>query len=82
VRLAKPAAEIDVAEIVGQFEGRSVLLECFVDPDVCVLEPGCRLRRKLQDAEKAFYDTLSGTTLADLVARPKAGSGLAQLNTD
>jgi Rrf2 family nitric oxide-sensitive transcriptional repressor len=79
VRLAQPATEIDVSDVVGAFEGRTGVLECVAEPQVCVLEPGCRLRRKLIAAEAAFYAELKGTTVADLVARPRANTGLAHL---
>lgn len=79
VRLAQLPADIDVADVVGAFEGRQGVLECVAEPQVCVLEPGCRLRRKLIAAEAAFYDELAGTTLADLVARPRPSTGLARL---
>ncbi len=81
VRLAMAPEDIDAAAVVGDFEGRNGVLECVVEPTVCVLEPGCRLRRKLMAAEAAFYAVLEGTTLADLVAKPSASSGLAQLPT-
>lgn len=79
VTLAVEPASLDVAHVVGRLEGRNGVLECVERPQVCVLEPGCRLRRKLIVAEQAFYDALAGSTLADLVHRPAAGHGLSRL---
>ena len=79
IRLARPADEIDVAEVIGILEGRQGVLECVASPEVCVLEPGCRLRRRLMQAEAAFYDTLSGTTIAD-VASPRGRGGVRNLD--
>lgn len=73
VELARPAAEIGVAAVVGRFEGRRQVLECVQQPSVCVLEPGCDLRRLLIAAEQAFYDTLGDVTVADLVRRRRGG---------
>ncbi len=79
VRLTGSAADVDVGEVVAAFEGRQGVLECVLEPETCVLEPGCRLRRKLIEAEAAFYAVLEGMTLADLVARPGPSTGLARL---
>ena len=80
--LARAPSDIDVAEVVGLFEGRDGVLDCVADPAVCLLEPGCRLRRKLMAAEQAFYDSLAGTTLDELIRRPVADRGVARLPTN
>ena len=67
VRLARTAAQIRVAEVVAQFEGRHGVLACVEDPACCVMEPGCMLRHMLIDAEQAFYDALGATTIADII---------------
>lgn len=78
VQLAQDPASIDIGEVIASLEGHGVL-ECVENPEACILEPGCRLRRKLMTAERAFYDSLRGTSLADLVARPTPGRGVARL---
>ncbi|MGQ0553073.1 MAG: RrF2 family transcriptional regulator [Planctomycetota bacterium] len=72
--LACDPAKLRVSEVVAAFEGRQQVLECLLKPEVCVLEPGCDLRRLLIQAEQAFYDTLATKTIADL-ARPKGRKG-------
>jgi len=68
VHLAREPHEVRVADVVARFEGRDAVVGCLTDPDACGLHPGCDLRRLLRDAERAFYDTLGGSTLADLAA--------------
>ena len=63
-----------VADVVAHFEGRRTVLPCVLQPQVCVLEPGCDLRRLLMSAEDAFFRSLDTTTIADL-CRPKAKQG-------
>lgn len=72
--LARDPAQIKVSEVVADIEGRDRVLDCVLQPRTCVLEPGCGLRRLLMQAEDAFYETLSETTIAAL-ARPKSGKG-------
>jgi Rrf2 family transcriptional regulator, nitric oxide-sensitive transcriptional repressor len=74
VQLAKPADQINVAEVISDFEGRQGVLACVSDPSVCNLEPGCLLRVQLIKAERAFYETLRPFTIADLI-KPAQGAG-------
>ncbi|HVJ89235.1 MAG TPA: Rrf2 family transcriptional regulator [Labilithrix sp.] len=68
VELAKPASEIRVGDVVRLFERDKGLVECFrASESSCKITPVCRLRRALEQAEKAFYAELDGWTLADLV---------------
>jgi Rrf2 family nitric oxide-sensitive transcriptional repressor len=67
VKLAKPAGQINLADVISDFEGRQGVLACVSDPTVCNLEPGCLLRVQLIKAERAFYDTLRPFTIADLI---------------
>jgi Rrf2 family transcriptional regulator, nitric oxide-sensitive transcriptional repressor len=74
VSLARDAAQIRVSDVVADVEGRQRVLDCVLQPQTCVLEPGCGLRRLLMQAEDAFYATLAGATIAEL-ARPKSRKG-------
>jgi Rrf2 family nitric oxide-sensitive transcriptional repressor len=78
--LAADPATITVAEVVAAFEERSGVLECVERPAVCVLEPGCRLRRLLIGAEEAFYRALAGQTIADLADIKGRKGGLRNLH--
>jgi Rrf2 family nitric oxide-sensitive transcriptional repressor len=77
VKLTRPAAEINVADVVADFEGRAGVLGCVTDPTFCCLEPGCSLRSQLIRAEKAFFDVLRESTIADMLksAGPLAVAG-------
>ena len=79
VALAKDPDEILIRDVIEALEGRNGVLDCVPDPEICPLEPGCKLRRLLMQAEDAFYDSLSNTTIADLCQRGQRG-GLANLN--
>lgn len=80
IELAKPAEEINVGEIIHQFEGsRMHLLECVEVDNVCVIQPSCRLRSVLAEAERRQMDHLRSVNLSDLV---QPGEQLVQLSTD
>jgi Rrf2 family transcriptional regulator, nitric oxide-sensitive transcriptional repressor len=67
LRLGRPAAAINVGEVVELFEGPIALLECVTADDVCVIQPGCRLRHILQRAGAQLIGELRQVTLAELI---------------
>jgi Rrf2 family nitric oxide-sensitive transcriptional repressor len=71
VRLARPPAEIRLAEVVRSFEAGRAPVACLREgEDPCPIEPACRLKTVLRRAQQAFYRELEGHTLAELVERP------------
>jgi Rrf2 family nitric oxide-sensitive transcriptional repressor len=78
-RLVREPASITVGEVVEKLEGRAGVLDCVEIPDVCPLEPGCRLRRLMIDAEAAFFDTLSRETIASLLEVSSGAGGIGNL---
>lgn len=65
-RLARPAHEITLGDVVRALEARHALVECFrEDGGNCVLMPRCRLKGRLASAREAFVRELEQTTLAD-----------------
>ncbi len=67
VRLARPAADIRVGEIVRHLGRHDALVECFrADGGDCNLRPACRLRGALAGAAEAFISALDHHTLADI----------------
>ena len=78
VELAVAANAILVRDVIEEMEGQRGVLDCVPQPDVCPLEPGCRLRRLLVTAEDAFYAALGNVTIADLCRQPSKG-GLTNL---
>ncbi len=70
-RLARPAADITVAEVIVALEGPIGLTECTVHPGTCAQELSCHVREPWQQINRVVRDALEGVTLADL-ARPAA----------
>jgi Rrf2 family nitric oxide-sensitive transcriptional repressor len=73
LRLAKPAGQIRVGDVVRSAEENLALVECF-EPATsrCAIDPACGLRPVLHEALESFLATLDRYTLADLVARRRA----------
>jgi Rrf2 family nitric oxide-sensitive transcriptional repressor len=67
VRLARPAAEINVGEVIRHTEEGFDLVDC----GTCVIAPACGFTGALGMALSAFMAVLDGFTLADLIARPR-----------
>jgi len=67
IRLARPAEQIRIGELVRRTENDLALAACFGDGGACALEPGCVLQAALYQALAAFLDVLDRYTLADLV---------------
>ena len=76
LELARRPEEIRIGEVIARFEGGMHLLDCVVVEDVCVIQPNCRLRNVLIEAERVQREYLNSVTLADIVA---ADSSLVQL---
>lgn len=70
-RLARPASDIRLGDVVAVLEADQALVECFAPGGMaCTLIPGCRLKARLAHAEAAFLADLNSSTLADCVFRP------------
>ena len=69
VRLARPAAEITVGDVVRHTEAGFDLVDC----GSCVIAPACALTAALHEARSAFMTVLDGYSLADLLEDRKAG---------
>lgn len=68
LRLARPAREIIVGDIVRQMEPDMAIVPCLhPDGGTCAIVPACRLRNLLEDARTAFLAVLDEVTLADLM---------------
>lgn len=79
IRLARPAAEIRLGQVVKASEGSAPIVECLShDGGQCKIAPACRLTRVLMNAFAAFYATLDECTLADLVSAPHLLNQLLQ----
>lgn len=67
LELGRPADAIRLGELVAALEGNLHLLECVGTPGVCVIQPGCKLRSVLAEAERVQFEYLNAVRLSDLV---------------
>ena len=67
LRLARPAAEIRIGDVLRHTEDFA-LLDCFGEngEEACILSPMCRLKGVLAEANAAFIAVLDNYTLADV----------------
>src|SRR6478736_7853838 len=63
IRLARPAARINVGDVVRRTEPDFDLVEC----GSCVIAPACALTGVMDEALAAFMAVLDGYTLADML---------------
>lgn len=65
IRLARPAAEINVGAVVRHTEEGFDLVDC----GSCIIAPACGLTGALAEALAAFMTVLDGYSLADLLSK-------------
>jgi Rrf2 family nitric oxide-sensitive transcriptional repressor len=78
IRLARPAAEINIGDVVRQTEPDFDLVDC----GNCRIQPVCVLSCVLQEAIGAFLAVLGRYSLADLVRNPGPMNALLMLKPD
>jgi Rrf2 family transcriptional regulator, nitric oxide-sensitive transcriptional repressor len=66
IRLAQPAADINVGTVVRRTEADLDLVPCFADTGSCVIGGACVLKGVLDEALEMFLSVLDRYTLADL----------------
>ena len=68
IRLGRPASQIVLGEVVRKTETDFQMVECFeAGKSRCALLLACHLKSVLAQALEAFFATLDGVTLADLM---------------
>jgi FeS assembly SUF system regulator len=79
-RLARPAAEISVLDIVTAIEGPIGMTECSVHEGLCSHEPRCLIQHNWRRISAAIGDALRGVTLDELrapaAAKPARGKAV------
>lgn len=70
LKLAKPASEIRIGDVVRAMETDFALVECLGDANDCAIVGLCRLPRVFRKARQAFFAELDEATLADVSLRP------------
>lgn len=72
IRLARPAAQIGLGDVIRATEDNFNLAQCFEEGDLsCPLVANCGLNQALHEALDAFFKVLDGYTLADLTNRER-----------
>ena len=69
MELARPAAEINVGDVVRHTEKTLTVVNC--NTPLCPIRPACELRDLLFDARDAFLAVLDQHTLRDLTERER-----------
>lgn len=67
VRLARPAKDVRLGQLVRQTEGDMALVECLGPDNRCPITGKCGATGVLDEARAAFIATLDRYTLADIV---------------
>ena len=76
IELARAAHEIVLGDVIRRMEGNLHLLECVSGVEVCSIQPGCRLRHVLAEAERLQWSYLNSVRLSDVLG---AGHSLVEL---
>jgi len=79
LRLARPADEILLGDVVRTTEPDFALVECLSTGNQCLITNCCRLRGVLNEALGAFLSVLDRTTLASIALRPKDFRSLVRI---
>lgn len=76
VSLADGTRQASVGKILRELEGPGEVVDCDGAQQCPLAARNCALRRRLRDAQEAFFAELDGDTIADLIAATApAGSG-------
>jgi Rrf2 family protein len=79
-RLARPAGEIAVSDVVNSLDRSLAPLDCVEEPDECRLSGACSQRDLWADVEKMLMERLSHVRISELASRQaaKAQTGALQ----
>lgn len=67
IELACRPETLQLGALIEQLEGNLHLLDCVATENVCVIQPICKLKGVLAEAERVQRDYLNTVTLADVV---------------
>lgn len=68
--LARLEDSINIGTLVRETENLK-LLDCFGPDSTCPIEPVCKLKDMLWQAQQAFLETLDGYTLVDVISNER-----------
>lgn len=72
IRLAKGPIEINLAQVIEDFETTLDPVNCMAPP--CKIVPNCELKRLLFEASNAFLKSMRSYSLADLILEPQSNN--------
>jgi len=72
--LARPPAQITMAQVMQALEGYVPPMECLPNPDFCKLSPGCALRDVWKEIDQLTQRILDSTTVEELAQKHRAGT--------
>ena len=82
LKLARPAVDINLGDVVRHSEQDMALVPCMSPVDAaCAIRPSCLLKRALDKATAAFLAVLDDYTLGDLVKPRHALRGLLEIGS-
>jgi Rrf2 family nitric oxide-sensitive transcriptional repressor len=67
IELARPPEAIRLGTLIESLEGNMHLLECVDADNLCAIQPFCRLKGVLAEAERLQMEYLNTLTLLDIV---------------
>ena len=67
LRLARPAPDISVGDVIRKMETDLALVECFNEDSRCLLTASCQLKGVLAEALEAFFASLDRVSLAQIL---------------
>ena len=67
ISLARPAQEINLADVIADMEEDLNMVECFCPNGRCAISAVCRLRGMLENALQAYMKSLKDHTLEDIL---------------
>ncbi len=71
LKLARPASDIRLGDVVRATEPDFALVECYATGNQCVIGGCCRLPGVIDEALSAFFDALNQYTLESVALKPK-----------
>lgn len=77
--LARPAAQISIAQIISAMDGPIGMTECSITPGLCMQENGCPVRANWQRVNRVVLHALQQITLEQMtqpIAEPVDISGI------
>ena len=77
--LGRSIDKISIGDVVRVMKRNDPVVECFGTNKSCLILPACGLRGPLAQAQEAFFATLDGYTLADVVQQRSALAALLEV---